>query len=189
MSEYDFRAMLSKTHSAEDRKWWEAVLPCAVPNFEKIRWNDTKHRQRQGRDILLIHPPFESECELKLREPFYNDILIEVFHTPGPELGDVRKPGWIDLLTCDLIAYGWRETNRAVVMSFPKLRQQWRLRDWKDRKPRRNNFPSRGAYGGGWWTWNVSVHLKQIRRHVGAWEGGIDQITQRGSLFESAERD
>jgi len=180
--EYDFDSMLSKSVSEEDRKWWKRVLPGGWPWYDEVQFCEGRHKQPEGRDSVVSMRSRHYETELKLRETFYPDLLIEVWH------GDTEKdgwPGWIEKLRCDFLAYGWRPANRAIVVSVPKLRQVYLAKKWSERPWVRNRFPTKASDGRQWWTWNVQIPLREVDKLVGYWDcrDGVSAQQQKG-LFE-----
>ena len=77
----------------------------------------------------------------------------------------------MELYECDFLVWGWWEFNRAIVISFPKLRAVYYERKWDKRKWIKNTKQSEDERTGRlWWTWNVAVGLPELRKHVGYWE-------------------
>ena len=122
--------------------------------------------------------------ELKLREEFYPDLLIEVWNGRTEKDG---WPGWIEKLRCDFMAYGWRPRKRAVVVSVPKLQAIYREKKWAERPWKRNRKPTKDN-GTEWWTWNIHIPLRELDKVVGYWDCRAESppagAREQGGLFD-----
>lgn len=179
---YSYPVGYQRSNSAEEIERWRALL-AGLPNVQRVEFTPRSGRQRQGHDCTVWTQAVDSqprawEVERKMiyddfnvskgrPAKWYNNILVELWH--GDTLDD-GKPGWIDVLDCDFLAWGWWEFERAVVVYVPKLKEQFDRR-WRERKPIPNRRPSENEKTGAQWlTWNVKVGLKELRKHVGFWD-------------------
>ena len=75
----NYNEQLRKSMSIEDKLFWQSFFE------NKIDWQVTLQQEYAGIDAYINN----TKVQFKLRETYYNDILIEFAHTNG-------EKGWIN---------------------------------------------------------------------------------------------
>ena len=105
----DYYKQLEKSFSKEDKNFWSKFI------YSSINWNVTLKQEYDGIDAIIKN----KNIQFKLREKYYNDILIEFAHSNG-------EKGWINKnQKCDYIIYGWRDYNKIYIFNWQKLKNFW----------------------------------------------------------------
>tara|TARA_R100001369_G_scaffold61296_1_gene88190 strand:+ start:1991 stop:2485 length:495 start_codon:yes stop_codon:yes gene_type:complete len=107
MNNYD--KQLKQSLSKEDKDFWCNFID------KTIDWDVNLNQEYDGIDAIIEN----KNIQFKLREKYYNDILIEFSHSNG-------ERGWINKLQkCDYIIYGWRNYNKIFIFDWEKLTYFW----------------------------------------------------------------
>lgn len=105
----DYNKQLKKSLSEEDKKFWEGFIK------EPIDWNVNLDQEYAGIDAIIKN----KNIQFKLREKYYNDILIEFSHSNG-------EKGWINKKQkCDYIIYGWRDHKNIYIFKWQEIKNFW----------------------------------------------------------------
>lgn len=105
----DYNKQLEKSLSKEDKNFWSKFIS------ETINWNVTLQQEYDGIDAVIKN----KSIQFKLREKYYNDILIEFAHSNG-------EKGWINKTQkCDYIIYGWKNHNKIYIFNWNKIKNFW----------------------------------------------------------------
>lgn len=105
----DYNKQLNKSLSEEDKNFWSKFI------FESIDWDVNLTQEYDGIDAIIK----KKNIQFKLREKYYNDILIEFSHSNG-------EKGWINKIQkCDFIIYGWRNHNKIYIFPWEELKKFW----------------------------------------------------------------
>ena len=178
MSSYDFRQMLDQSNSASERLWWDKLLR-NWPNYESHVWNETRYRQKEGRDVVVVYMGgHEIEVDVKLLKKPGNAVPLEVWHSRLDTPDGVGWPGWIDTLENDFVVMGYQQSDMALAMHRPHLQRAFN-QHWRKRKWTRNKFKTRDEY----WTWNVWVPRADVLRRAGLWMLGIGTVPKRQDVM------
>lgn len=107
----NYKDQLNKSLSKEDKLWWGRFFPSY-----NINWDVSLEMEYKGIDCIING----KNIQLKLRETFWNDILIEFSHTNG-------EKGWINKKQeCDFIIFGWREVDYVYIFEWDVLQEFWK---------------------------------------------------------------
>ena len=96
--------------SQKNRDFW-------APFFDgELEWSTDLRQEYLGVDAICKG----KALQLKLRETYYPDILIEFAN------GDAEK-GWINKSNqkCDFLVMGWRPCDQICIMDWNSLREAW----------------------------------------------------------------
>ena len=106
----NYKEQFNRSLSEEDKTWWGKFFPSHV-----IDWNVSLDMEYKGIDCIIN----KKKVQLKLRETYWEDILIEFGHTNG-------EKGWINKKQeCEYIFFGWRSCNHIYVFEWEILQDYW----------------------------------------------------------------
>ncbi len=107
----DYNKQLEQSLSKEDKDFWCKFID------KKIDWDVNLNQEYDGIDAIIK----DKNIQFKLREKYYNDILIEFSHSNG-------EKGWINKKQkCDFIIYGWRNYHLIYIFDWEKLTNFWSI--------------------------------------------------------------
>jgi hypothetical protein len=106
----NYNEQLNRSLSENDKKWWGHFFPTY-----KINWDVSLQDEYNGIDCVINN----KKIQLKLRESYWHDILIEFSHTNG-------EKGWINKSQhCEYIVFGWREKDFIYIFEWDILKRFW----------------------------------------------------------------
>lgn len=145
----NYNKQLSKSLSKEDLNWWGEYFP-----IQKIDWGVSLEQEYSGVDCVING----YKIQLKLRETFYNDILIEFSHTNG-------EKGWINKKQeCDYIIFGWRNKPFIYIFDWNILQKYWNENQvYLFKKYGKKNI--HGAINVNKITFNFSIPFNELPKH------------------------
>ncbi len=145
----DYEEQLNKSLSEEDKDFWGKYFK------DNIKWDVTLNQEYKGIDAFINN----KKVQFKLRESYYDDILIEYAHSNGEQ-------GWINKeQECDYLIYGWRGHNEIYVFEWRKLIDFWK-------KNKENLFKKYGkkniheAQNKNKITYNYSIPFKEFPKNI-----------------------
>ena len=105
-----FNKQFKQSISQEDKSWWEKF-------FKKpIDWDVDLKQEYDGIDAKIAG----YNIQLKLREKYYEDILIEFAHSNG-------EKGWINKKQkCNFLIYGWRNKDFIYIFEWNLIVEFWK---------------------------------------------------------------
>lgn len=107
----NYNKQLDKSLSEVDMIWWSRFFK------NNIDWNVNINQEYKGIDAFLNG----KKVQFKLREQYYEDILIEFSHSNG-------EKGWINKLDqeCVYLIFGWRTEDVICIIDWKKLVILWK---------------------------------------------------------------
>lgn len=105
-----YKEQFNRSLSEEDKIWWGKFFPTY-----KIDWDVSIDDEYSGVDCVING----KKIQLKLRESYWKDILIEFSHTNG-------EKGWINKKQeCEFICFGWRDKDFIFIFEWDVLQRFW----------------------------------------------------------------
>lgn len=106
-----YNEQLDKSLSEVDKIWWSRFFK------NNIDWNVNINQEYKGIDAFLNG----KKVQFKLREQYYEDILIEFSHSNG-------EKGWINKSDqeCIYLIFGWRTKDIICIIDWKKLIILWK---------------------------------------------------------------
>ena len=163
---HNFEEDLQFSLDARYESFWDAIYEKAFVNLKKTVLCEELHYQKMGIDrfVHLTNTRIFAIDE-KVRRRDYGDILLEYISND-----QLSTPGWIcKNLAIDFMAYGFIDTKRAYLFSWPMLRRVWQRfgDDWINlAKAHRQGFKHVEAKNVGYKTLSVAVPYSEIKKRL-----------------------
>jgi len=141
----NYNEQLKKSMSIQDKLFWQSFFE------NKIDWQVTLQQEYAGIDGYINN----TKVQFKLRETYYNDILIEFAHTNG-------EKGWINKQDqeCEYIFFGWRNYDFIYCFKWLLLQEFWQ----KNQVNLINMYGIKNAINKNKITLNTPVPFKELNK-------------------------